>query len=560
MMKLSWLDPVGNWNPQLLREIKGRIKPRNLIISSAISLLGQFVLFMSFLAQIPQLREDGSLPMSDKYCTGSSEYSYYYQCLADGAGNVLVDWQKWSLDLFAALSLIGIFGLLVAGTYLLINDLAQEERRGTLNFIRLSPQSAQSILLGKILGVPILLYLIALSAVPLHLWTGTAAGISLVRIASFYGILVISCLFFYSLSLLFGLISSALGGFQAWLGSGAVLSFLWMATIKPVMNNPLDWINVFSPISILQYLIADTGIDASNSFRHLNIENLQWFFLPIGLGTVGAASALVLNYGLWTYWCWQALVRKFPNPSKTIFSKRQSYLIVACFEVAIIGFAFSTNQSRLLTDSFSLLIAYNFLLFLSLIVALTPQKQVLQDWARYRRQKQVKRKSWLSSSLLRDLIWGERSPIIVAIALNLAIASTMIVPWIFNQLNGREQFLALATLVITVSLILVYAAIAQLVVFMRTQKQGLWIIGTLAAIVILPPVILGLLTLNPDKAPVLWLFTAFPFLAVKDAGIGATFLVILGQWSAVTLCTLQTTRQLRKAGESASKALLAGAK
>lgn len=558
MLKLDWLEPVGDWNPQLLRELKGRIKPRNLIISGAISLLGQFVLFMSFLVQIPQLRKDGSLPSSDKYCTGSSDYSYDHTCLADAAGNLLVDWQRWSLDLFIALSLIGIFGLLVAGTYLLINDLAQEERRGTLNFIRLSPQSAQSILLGKILGVPILLYLIALSAVPLHLWSGLAGHIPLMRVLSFYGVLGISCLFFYSTSLLFGLISSALGGFQAWLGSGIVLSFLWLATAKPILNNSLDWISLFSPTSMLQYLIAATGIEPSTSFANLNIEQLHWLFLPIGLGLIGVISALVLNYGLWTYWCWQALHRRFPNPSKTIFSKRQSYLIVACFEVTILGFTFARMPSRL-SENFSILIAFNFLLFLALIITLTPQKQALQDWARYRKQ-QFKRKKLLSSSLIRDLIWGEKSPALVAIALNLVIASTMLIPWIFAQLKGSDKLLAIATLVVTISLILVYAAIAQLVVFMRTQKQGLWIIGTLAGIVILPPVILGLLSLNPDKAPVLWLFTAFSFVAIKDAGIFSTFLALLAQLSVLALCTLQTNKQIRKAGESASKALLAGVK
>jgi ABC-type Na+ efflux pump permease subunit len=83
------------------------------------------------------------------------------------------------------LSVIGIFALIVIGTYLLISDLAHEERRGTLNFIRLSPQSPENILVGKLLGVPILLYLVAVLAVPLHLWAGLAAQISLMRILSF---------------------------------------------------------------------------------------------------------------------------------------------------------------------------------------------------------------------------------------------------------------------------------------------------------------------------------------------------------------------------------------
>ncbi len=42
--------------------------------------------------------------------------------------------------IFTFLSITSIFALLVVGTYQLIADLSGEERRGTLNFIRLSPQ------------------------------------------------------------------------------------------------------------------------------------------------------------------------------------------------------------------------------------------------------------------------------------------------------------------------------------------------------------------------------------------------------------------------------------
>jgi len=62
----------------------------------------------------------------------------------DNQGNFVINWQMWWLDLFTWLSLIGIFALLVAGTYLLISDLAHEERQDTLNFIRLSPSHQQA--------------------------------------------------------------------------------------------------------------------------------------------------------------------------------------------------------------------------------------------------------------------------------------------------------------------------------------------------------------------------------------------------------------------------------
>ncbi len=561
MLKLEWLNPLGDWNPQLLRELKGRLKPRNLILAGAISILGQFLLLMSFLLRVPRATLDSNLievlPTNDSYCTGSINYSNDRTCLVDAAGDLLIDWQKWSLDLFLILSVIGIFGLLVAGTYLLIDNLAQEERRGTLNFIRLSPRSPQSILWGKILGVPILLYVVVLLAVPLHLWAGFSASIPLIRILSFYGVLGTSCLFFYSLSLLFGLISSGgLSGFEAWLGSGTVLGFLYSAVAKPIEGDPLDWLNIFSPALVLQYLITATGNEPTISFSHLEIQNLHWFNLPVGLGIVGVVSISVLNYSLWTYWSWQAMQRRFHNPGKSIFSKRQSYLLVACFEVVALGFAVFGEKSQLI-DHFYILLAYNFLLFFGLIIVLTPQRQSVQDWARYRKQKHFSRKGLLNSSLVQDLVWGEKSPAIVAIALNLAITAIILIPWILVTLDERDKLSSLMTLVLSLSLILVCAAISQLVVFTQTQKQGLWIMSILGTVIIAPPFMLVLLSIDPAKAPTLWLFTVFAVAAIKDAGVFSIFLALLGQLSVLTLCSWQITRQLKKAGESGSIGLFA---
>jgi ABC-type Na+ efflux pump permease subunit len=84
------------------------------------------------------------------------------------------------------------------GTYLLVSDLATEKNNGTLNFIRFSPQSTQSVLIGKMLGVPIALYITVLCALPLHLWAGLAGQIPLGRIVTFYGVLVAGCFLFYS--------------------------------------------------------------------------------------------------------------------------------------------------------------------------------------------------------------------------------------------------------------------------------------------------------------------------------------------------------------------------
>ncbi len=560
MLKLDWIEALGDWNPQLLRELKGRLKPGNLILSVAISLLGQFLLLMAFLVRLPQGRLDNisaEFSRVDFYCTGPIDYGISRPCLVDGLGNLLVDWQKWSLDLFLTLSIIAIFTLLVAGTYLLIDNLAQEERRGTLNFIRLSPRSPQNILWGKILGVPILLYIVALLAVPLHLWAGLAAHISLIGILSFYGVLGMSCLFFYSFSLLFSLIgSSEWRGFKAFLGSGVVLLFNLVGINKPVLGSAFDWINVFSPALVLQSLVAATGIEPTISLSDLGIQKLQWFSLPVGMSTIGVSSILLLNCSLWTYWSWQALQRRFASSTKTIFNKRQSYLLVACFEVVALGFAMVGEKFER-QYNFHDLLAYNFVLFFGLIVILTPQRQALIDWARYRKQKPFTRKGLLNSSLLRDLVWGEQSPAIVAIALNLAITAIILIPWILLALDGSNKLSALMALVLSSSFILVWAAIAQLVTFIKTQKQGLWITGILGVVIILPPFILGLLFGNPTNGLTLWLFTVFAFAAIENAGAFNIFLALLGQLSVLTLGSWQITRQLKKAGVSDSVSLFA---
>ena len=133
-MKLNWLERLGDWNPQLMRELKGRLKPRNLLIASVISLVGQFLLFLVAQTQLPIVAGEGH-----RYCTANAVNHILRYCVRDAFNNVVINWQLWWLELFVWLSLIGIFALIVIGTYLLISDLAHEERRGTLNFIRLSP-------------------------------------------------------------------------------------------------------------------------------------------------------------------------------------------------------------------------------------------------------------------------------------------------------------------------------------------------------------------------------------------------------------------------------------
>ncbi|MEG4858156.1 hypothetical protein QUB75_10735 [Microcoleus sp. K1-B6] len=368
-MTLNLLDKIGNWNPQLFREIKGRLKMGNMAIASALSVSAQLLLFMYYSAQIPVPPANGehTYPIYHRFCTIEHDTSYETECFRDAFGNFIINWREWWLQIFIWLSILSVLALLVAGTYMLVGDLDKEERRGTLNFIRLSPQSAKTIFLGKILGVPILLYLAAILTVPLHLYSGLAAQISLNEILCFYTAFAGSCALFYSSAMLFGLTTSWLGGFQPWLVSGTVFVLFGISTL-PLTRTTGDLLTFLSPLAILKYWIFGVGNKYEN-FHWLaeDLDKLQWFYLPVGENIASGLALSLLICGTGTYWMWQGWQRRFPNPSATVLSKQQSYVLVICCQPIILGFALQSNPSPYANEA-SLLVL-NLLIFLALMAA-----------------------------------------------------------------------------------------------------------------------------------------------------------------------------------------------
>lgn len=631
-MMLNLIDKLGDWNPQLLRELKGRLKIFPVAIAFIISLLGQLVLFLYQLREFP----GDNYSLVGQYCSISKSYiqqqdelSRQINTLYTAISNFkktkafstvsLVDLQtelnsanakskalhkyilgnfcpKNQLDIqlwwrehweyiFLALSVIFIFTLLVAGTYLLINNLANEERRGTLNFIRLSPQSEVNILTGKLLGVPILVYLVTLVAVPLHLYAGRSANIAISYIFSFYAVLAASCIFFYSAALLFGLVCRWFNSFQPWLGSGSVLVFLIMTMLSlsssgTKINNSTAWFRLFSPFDITNYLFP-------NLFHLYNgspLKQLQFFYLPIGINVTSIVGFHLLSYGLCTFGIWQALKRCFRNPNAAVISKLQSYFLVAGLQVMMWGFTLqyvknycppnlanrasncSYDVNSQIGENFIWLAFCNSVLLLSLIAIISPHRQAVQDWARY------KHKGVWKKSLLKDLIFGEKSIALIAMGINVAIAIIPLIVWIAvapilnvhhnpsslgfgNHIHRIHLVFALA---LFITLMMIYASIAQLMLMMKTSKRSLWAIGTVAAVMFLPPMILQFLSIYPSKNATLWLFSSFPWAGVEYASTTTIVLAILGELSVLALLNFQLTKQVKLAGESATKALLVG--
>ena len=601
-MLVNFIDRVGELNPQLFRELKGRFKPFNIIIAMGSSLLLQLTVFLYQLREFP----DENYYLRETYCTLGKVYqnqeqelykqqslliqkiTNYQQIqlsdntiipnleaqlqqvgtdLSDLQSNLSknicpldkIDWQLWWRDhweyTFLTLSVIFIFTLLVGGTYLLISDLAKEEQRGTLNFIRLSPQSETSILTGKILGVPSLIYLFVLTTIPLHLWAGHSAKIALSYIFSYYAVIAASCVFFYSVALIFGLVSRGFSSFQPWLGSGAVLLFLFM-TMTMVssyghFNNPLTWIRFFSPWDITNYLFPNLF----RSYKDSSIQQLQFFYLPIGENFITLIGFHLFNYGICSYGIWQAMKRCFRNTDSTILSKGQSYIFVAFTQVMFWGLTVGTVNEKYDLGIIFLIALLNFALVLTLTIVLSPHRQIIQDWARYRHQ------NHRDKSVVQDLVFGEKSPAIVAIVINLLIATTPIIIWIlFSSANfydsGVDKNKVILAMVLALSLMLMYATIAQLMLLMKNPKRYVWTVGTIGVAMFLPSIILSVLGISPSQHPILWLFSTCPWAAIEYTQTTTIFMALLADFTVVALLNFQLNRQVKVLEKSATKALL----
>ncbi|MEA5468470.1 hypothetical protein [Spirulina sp. 06S082] len=502
------LDKIGDWNPQLLRELKGRLTPKNIIISIGISAIAQILLF-------------------------------YLHLESNSDSHVGV------LYLFITLSIVGIISLLVVGIYFLIEDLYREEKQGTLNFVRLSPQTSKSILLGKILGVPILVYLAILSVLPLHFGLGIYTGIPVYLIVAFYSIVAVNCFLFYSAALLLALVQGGIKYSPASLGSVLMFGFSFLFALKFLHDPSLfpigafNWFALFYPGYILPYLVNQTPYSFSlfDSLSSNYFSNLTWFDGSFWSNPITACLFTLISYSLVISWLWNGLDRRFHNRSISPLSKTQSYWLSGSIMVILIGFSipnpiYRGNWLEYLFENFSAILILQFCLFCGLMGALSPHRKTLQNWSRYRHQKTKK-------NLLWDLIWGEESPATLAIALNLLLTSTILLITILLLPLGEYRLQLIISLLVSNGVILLYASLVQWILLQKFKQRVIVAIAAIAILSLVPA--LSITSILPEQIVLEWV------------GI---LLSVVGQSIAIALINLQMARQLRHLGKSEMQELL----
>jgi len=539
------VDRIGDYNPGLWRELKGKMTRGKVLLAVLVSIILQALLCLNFASKLPSNFYDDDSPIYNHYCTGTRNVYYTSQCIKTLLEQWDIRWELWWFDLFSALSLVAIFVLLVGGTYILVVDLMQEDKKGTLNFIRLSPLKAKDFFIGKMIGVPSLLLLTIGLTIPLHFWAGLQSQISPHLILAFYFLIGAACTFFYSLALLFAIISKGFLMISALATTGIV--FIILGVTNPYVHNSYSLIGlgVFNPGLFLNHLAKATLIPPEILGYPNKIEDILWYGQNIWSNAWGMFITLFLNFAWWTYIVQKGLQRIYNSPNSTLFSKIDSYWISSSFVFIWFGFVEQYNYTE---GSLFNLFFFQFALtaiFFILIGSLSPHRQTLLDWSRYRH--------YNNRSLLKDLIVGEKSPAVVAIIINsLLVFSYLLIP-LALFLPDEYKLSVFFSLFCQMTTICLIALIVQLLLILPTKHRGTF---ALSSIFILT--LAGLLTrvalYNGGMIQVFISPFALPYFTVIDF---SSFVLTLALESLLFVAfglTMQKT--LSQLGQSETKALL----
>lgn len=554
------IDQLGNWNPQLFRELKGRFTPRNMAIAVGVSVATQFMMCLFYLSALPAALDINAY---SRYCLGphDSYMNSTRQCfLKNGAWDI--DWQLWNFDLFIGLSLLGMGILLIIGSHLINADLAKEEKRGTLGFVRLSPQPAQSLILGKLLGVPSLIYLGVAAALPLHLIVGLNAGISVPWIGMVDLMAIAACVTFFSMAALWSFVGQEFfGEFQAWLYSGVVSLYLFSMTIASFeggfrSQNTWDWLRLLYPANVFYYLVEHNSLawQTIDYFSPDSWFETRWYGAAVWQMGLMGLGFIFLHYALISLWAWQGIKRRFYDPQTPVISKKMGYSIAIFVTILMTGFAYGSldpiKGGYAVQTNFEILQAFYFVLFVGLAILMTPTRQRVQDWQRFRHQGMFAHRLWA------DLLWGNRSPALVAIALSLMITTGFMAIVVLNSPLVSDKMLILSGLALQMGTLLILASLIQFI-FLQRQKRSIWLVGTLGGLGVIPFLLFVIFHERISAIAILGFFSAFPLVAAGEFFSGLILWSIAGQWLAIAAGTVILQKHIRRLGDSELKTLVA---
>lgn len=552
-------DAVGDRNPQLLREWQGRLRTQNVVLTLVGAIAAQALVLLKGFGSLPSPANNS---ISSRYCLpAATEPSLDFPtCQLGDNGQFLMDWPLVFAEVFRDLSVVLVWGLIVIGVYLLAADISKESRRGTLTFLRMSPQSSRRILLGKLLGVPVLLYLACGVMLPLHFALGWLATYPPGLLLGFYGLLGAIAFCLYAAVLWLSLLTPG-QGIQAALSSILAAVLLGAGQLGYGSGTTTDWPKLFNPLQALNLWKVESWGDRTTWLLgdYSSLSGLGWFLLPIGKSAALYLAFASVHALLLGAWFWVALERKFQTPSRAPLGKAQSYGLTLCLSLLMAGFALQSSQSlQWWSYSISMLICAVILMFL-----LLPSRQAVLDWARYRHQQPRGQRG-----LLQELWSHDDSPMVLALGCNLAIMAGVFLGGIqvAKASNGnvlteaRGTMLLLLGWLFAAAFMLLCATVVQRMA-LRDRPHERWLtFGVAVGLLLGWPLVLQLvasLDAYPSPWQELWLITAFAQTVSWEMGFGEVGRAIAGHLILLTGTNTLLAKHIQHLGQSEWKALVA---
>ena len=499
-MNSPWIERLGNWNPQVLRELRGRLRLRSFIAAIGLSFIIQSLVILIFIQSHTSIAPSN---WADLWKGFAAIYPYLW---------------------------IGI------GGFYLVSNLNQEEKSGTLDFIRLSPRPAWQILLGKLLGVPILPSIALALCLPLHWIIGILGHISLGLMLSFYLTLGIGCLLSWSFAILFGLVGSQRSSFKrlstAISATYLAIAFLGLVPFWQIWNHAITW----NPLEDGRMILSSP------------ISDIQWTWITINENVWISHSFTLIQAVVITFLLWRVILRRFRRPRTTLLSRRQSYFVMAYLMTLFLGFflnsnlvpvndeALRVNSATYFSESSTIpvMLVFFYLLSLALMSATCPGRQSLMEWSRQ------------PSQGLMGLVWADKSPIIISHAILLIIANVILVPLILlfpyksNVSESISPSISYLIIILGVtSTLMMIGMFMQYIQSLKLRNPSVWFMVCLLLWWIVPPVFLGVLGLSVESisaTATVWAFFGYPFGHLSGAeNLPLVLFGIFAQWGVTAL-------------------------
>lgn len=338
--------------------------------------------------------------------------------------------QEYMKNLYFVILGLQFFVSLVMGAVICSSSIVSEREKKSYDFLRMLPIHPIWLTIGKLIGVPILVYLLLFLTLPISLICVLMGGVSGEVFLITYTVLLFCGLFAHSLGLFF----SSLAPKSSWSNSGTllVLFSLNLLTSLPQLNflNPLRYFGL-----------------AKSGSEHLAQVSFYWF-------EVSEMGLAICVYAFFTCWFLIGINRNIVLQENRLLSKGQSLLFFASVNLLVTGL-FWPYLNGLHEDFWlfmTLFLAISLCMIMTLIFIIVPNYDELIRW--FHEQKLTK-----TTFFFRPLA-ENRSIFPVVLMMNLILS--LIIAAIFLTTARSQQSSMLLCLAFFILFSLTYALLIQL--------------------------------------------------------------------------------------------------